>query len=84
MPAQPAEPSTKSAPTSNPPLAPPRGRHDSAKRTTARMMTCRASVTSTPAILAPMSRRVPSGVTWSRPQDAVAALEARRDRQGDQ
>jgi len=69
--------------TSNPPLAPPRG-PTTARRRRRQNDDLQGFVTSTPAILAPMSRRVAERCDVESPQDAVAALEARAIGQGDQ
>jgi len=66
MPAQPAEPSTKSAATFESTTRPTAGAPRQREGDDGQNDDLQASVTSTPAILAPMSRRVPSGVTWSR------------------
>ena len=65
MPAQPADARSKMPAHVNAPATPPWGRHPSANATTASTTTWMISVTMTPAIFAPISRRVPSGVTCS-------------------
>jgi len=82
MPAQPAEPSTR-APDFESTTRPPRGRHDSAKRHGQNDDLQGFGHQYAGDLGADESARAERCDVES-PQDAVAALEARRDRQGDQ